>query len=77
MPEDVSFICTMDSFIMNLLLSGTTAINICMDQHIKYAMEMIDAAMADELPPDDRFRLVQPHLVSRNSVRPYPPSPAK
>lgn len=69
-PEDMSFICVMESDTMKYLHSGISTVDMCIDKHIEYAMNMVDEALADELAPDDRLRLVQPKLRSRSSVCP-------
>lgn len=67
-PEEMSFICVMDSFMMKFLQSGITVIDICIERQIRKAMDMVDEAVTGSLPPEKRFRLIKPRLIERNSV---------
>lgn len=67
-PEDMSFVCAMDSDIMHFSNPGVTVIDVGIENHIQFALELFDAALAGKLPDDDRLRLVQPKLVKRASV---------
>ena len=67
-PEDMSFVCAKDSDIMQYLHPGVTVIDVGIENHVQLALELFDAALAGELPENDRLRLVQPKLVKRASV---------
>jgi hypothetical protein len=49
---------------------GVTAIDVQMQNHIEESLQMVEAALANTLSPQDRLRLVKPCLVKRESVRP-------
>ena len=69
-PEDMSFICTLDSDTLRFMQSGITVVDVCIEEQVGGAMDMIDAALNDNLPVSERFRLIKPQLIQRNSVSP-------
>lgn len=68
-PEDTSFICTLDSYVMKFLPPGITVIDICIEHQVSKAMDMVDAAVTGSLPTEKRFCLIKPRLIERSSVR--------
>ena len=70
-PKDMSVMCTMDSNILKFMQAGVSVIDICMERQIDLALQMIESALSDGLPAEDRLRLVQPRFIDRKSVLPY------
>jgi DNA-binding LacI/PurR family transcriptional regulator len=69
-PAGMSFVCTMDSDIMHYTDPGVTVIDVGIESHVRFGLDLVDAALTGELPKTDRLRLVQPRLVKRASVAP-------
>lgn len=73
-PEQFSLINSGDSATMAYAHPPVTCIDIHLERHIEQALQLLQASVAGELPPTDRLRLVEPHLVERRSVMPPPTS---
>lgn len=69
-PEDISVICTQDDSSLRYMRPAVSAVDICIEQQVQTAMDIIDLALTSPLPEIDRLHLVQPQLIERNSVLP-------
>lgn len=67
-PHGMSIVNSGDDATLQFAQTPITVIDIRLDQHTKFAIEMLEAAMRGELAPNDRLRLVQPRLIQRESV---------
>ncbi|MBW3636485.1 MAG: LacI family transcriptional regulator [Armatimonadetes bacterium] len=67
-PEAVSLLNCGDSAMMALAHPSITCIDVHLETHIAQAMELLDAAAQDLANPFDCLRLIEPHLVERESV---------
>ncbi len=67
-PQRISFVNSGDSPLMAFSHPPVTCIDVHIEQHIIFALEMLEAAAAGRLHPADRLRLVEPHLIERASV---------
>ena len=67
-PEAVSIINSGDSAMMALAFPPITCIDLHLETHIAQAMEFLDLAVQDMANPFDCLRLVEPHLIERESV---------
>ena len=67
-PGQMSLICAGDSATMAFAHPPVTGIDVHIAQHVAQAMEILEAALIGQLPPSDRLRLVEPHLMLRASV---------
>jgi DNA-binding LacI/PurR family transcriptional regulator len=68
-PNDLSLISTLDDEVMQYINPAITVIDVDGESHVKYGLELIDAALAGTLCEENRVRLVQPLLLPRESVR--------
>ena len=70
-PHDMSLVNIGDSPLLQFARPfGVTAVDVQMQTHIEESLQMVEAALASTLSPQDRLRLVKPCLVKRDSVRP-------
>jgi len=69
-PQKMSLINSGDSSLMAFANPGVSCVDIRLEQHIQQAFEMLEAALAGNLPSADLLRLVEPRLVARQSVAP-------
>ncbi len=67
-PESVSLLNLGDSAMMALAYPPVTCIDIHLESHILQGMELLDAAAQDLANPFDCLRLIEPHLLARESV---------
>lgn len=67
-PEQMSLINAGDSSLMETAHPPVTSIDVNLESHIRLAMQMLDAAREGRLEPLDRLRVVEPHLIERQSV---------
>lgn len=67
-PDEVSLVNSGDSSMMAVANPAVTCIDVHMDTHIAQAMEFLDAAVEERTNSLDRLRLIEPHLVVRESV---------
>ena len=72
-PQKMSLIASGNSPDMAFTHPPVTCIDVHMAEHITQAMSILDAVVADQRPLDRSLRLVQPHLVLRESVAPPAP----
>jgi GntR family transcriptional regulator of arabinose operon len=68
-PEHVSLINSGNSSLMGVTHPTVTCIDVRLDSHIEQAMQFLENALAGTLSPTDKLRLIDPHLVERESVR--------
>jgi len=71
-PEKMSLIASGNSPDMAFTHPPMTCVDVQMAEHINMAMDILNATLEDRLPLDHSLRLVQPHIVLRESVRPLP-----
>lgn len=67
-PERMSLVNSGDSPIMAFAHPPVTCIDVNLERHIESAMEMLQAASQGALAPLGLLRLVEPHLIERQSV---------
>ncbi|PQV64220.1 DNA-binding transcriptional regulator, LacI/PurR family [Abditibacterium utsteinense] len=67
-PEAVSIVNSGDSPMMTVAHPTVTCIDVHLEAHIAQAMEFLDAAVQNLANPFDRLRLIEPHLIERESV---------
>ncbi len=67
-PESVSLVNSGDSAMMGLAYPPITCVDVHLEAHIAQAMEFLDAATKDLSNSFDYLRLIEPHLVERESV---------
>ena len=68
-PEKMSLIASGNSPDMAFTLPSVTCVDVHVAEHIHQAMSILDAAL-QKAPLDPLLRLVQPHLVERESLAP-------
>lgn len=73
-PERLALVSLGDSALLAFAHPPITSVDVDLDSHVERALEMVDAALAGTLAPEDRLRLVEPRLVIRQSVAPYLPN---
>ena len=67
-PTQMSVIAAGNSPTMAYTHPPMTCIDVHMEEHIAQAMQLLERAMNDQYDPNDLLRLVEPHLVERESV---------
>jgi DNA-binding LacI/PurR family transcriptional regulator len=69
-PQNMSLVNIGDSPLLQFARPfGLTAIDVQMQKHIEESLQMVEAALASTLSPQDRLRLIKPCLAERDSVR--------
>jgi DNA-binding LacI/PurR family transcriptional regulator len=74
-PDAMSIVVSGDSALAAHCNPPLTCIDVDLDLHIRLAGQMLERALANNLPPTDRLRLIEPRLVERATVTPCPPGP--
>lgn len=67
-PQKMSIIATGDGPLLAFASPSVTSIDVHMDEHIRRAIEFLEAAQENQLDSFDRLRFIEPHLIERNSV---------
>ncbi len=68
--EKMSLIVAGDSPTSKFAHPPITCIDVKMEEHIRRALEFLEAALENNLDPYDRLRFIEPHLIERQSVAP-------
>lgn len=68
-PDEVSLINSGNTPLASVAYPAITCIDVHLDAHIERAMQFLDNALNGNLSAIDRLRLIEPHLIERDSVK--------
>lgn len=71
-PSQMSLVNAGDSSSMESAHPPVTCVDVNLEQHVEFAMQLLEAALKSDLGPLDRLRIVEPQLLERNSVMAAP-----